>query len=331
MSQSLVSSVLQGGSSNVGYSPDTRRRVLLAARELNYRKRKTNGVGVIHSIGSHQLGTMDWVRWVSPMLTSIHQEALGSNKLVSVFGYSAAELDTMMTGAKWPQIFKRKNIDGLVLSGNLDKGLLDHLGEIEIPHVLMNVSDSYTHAEDSVCFDELFTGTQATQYLIEKGHKRILHLSVNWSDNHYSVSGRRRGYDLAMADAGLESRIIEHEEDRHLGYPSKGYLSQLTEILTGTDAPTAIFAYDEVVAMCCYQVIYELGLKDEICLMPVAWRDIRLMRLLRIPSVELPAMEMGRMAFRMLLEKLTTNLAIPTLALRGRIRDRDGSNGQNGD
>ncbi|NLX06253.1 MAG: LacI family transcriptional regulator [Phycisphaerae bacterium] len=325
LSKAVVSSVIGGGSSNVRYSESTRRKVLRAASELDYKPRVAHGIGIIHCVGSKDPHQVDWVHWLSPMLASIHTEALADNKLVSLFSYSAAELDRLLATGEKPQILKRRKIDGLIVSGLLDRNLVGHMAESRVPYILMNINDSHTHWEDSICFDETFTGGQATRFLIERGHRRILHVSVRWTNEHYSVSGRRQGYEQAMTDAGLAPQVIEHFENRD-ALPAAEFLCELREILTGPEPPTAIFAYNEVVATGIYRALHQLA-SARVELMAACWQDPRGMALLGISHVELPAFEMGKLAFRMLLEKLTTGQPVPTICLRGvvrRLQDADG-------
>jgi LacI family transcriptional regulator len=321
LSASLVSSILQGGSSNIGYTEESRHRVLRAARKLKYKSKTTNRIGVVYATGEHHPERTDWVGWISPYLTSIHTEAIKCDKLLSVFGYSAAQLDDLLGASKGPQIFKRRNIDGMIISGIMQPSLLNFVTGNNLPHVLMNVSDAHTHARDAVSFDEVFTGHQATRHLLEKGHERILHISVNWSGRHYSIAGRKAGYEQTMNEANLPARTIQHREHTRMGHPTPEYLQELRAILTSPDHPTAIFTYDETVAVCCREVLVELGVSNEIPMITAGVQNIRFMELMGISVVELPTFEMGRMALRMLLEKLETSLSAPSIALRGFVRE----------
>jgi DNA-binding LacI/PurR family transcriptional regulator len=322
LSRGLVSSVLQGGSSNIGFTPETRQKILKAARELDYKLRQTNGIGVVHCVGEYRPEQIDWIQWISPMLARIQIEALNHDKLLSMFGYSSTELDTLLQGGRGPQIFRRKNIDGMLITGVAQPELISHISETGVPHILMNISDAHTHGLDSVCFDEVFTGAQATRYLLAKGHKKILHVSVGWPGRHYSVQGRRQGYEQAMAEAGLPGQVIEHVEDRRMGKPTPEFIMQMKKILSGPDRPTAIFAYNESVAACCHRILDDLGLRPtEAELIAAAWQEVRMLELLGIPCLELPGAEMGKIAFRMLLDKMQTHEPVPTVALRGMIRE----------
>ncbi|MBN1553981.1 MAG: substrate-binding domain-containing protein [Phycisphaerae bacterium] len=321
LSLSLVSSVLSGGGSNVGFSDVTRRRVLSAARDLKYKRRVADGVGVVHSIGHRDPRRYDWVQDLSPMLSSIHGEARMDNKLVSVFASSAIELDKELTGHKRHRIYQQKNIGGLILSGLMDERLVQLLGEIHLPYVLTNISDAHTHSEDSVCFDDVFAGRLATRYLVNRGHRRVLYVSVAWQFEHYSVSNRLDGYEQVMKEAGLASQIVRLRE-RPVGFPSEEFVDEIREFLRRPDRPTGIVTYNEVAAMSCQAILREMGLNyDDVEMTTITRQNPRMMKLLRITPVELPAREMGSLAYRMLMEKIETGESRPTISLRGTIRD----------
>lgn len=74
-------------------------------------------------------------------------------------------------------------------------------------------------AFDTVCNDNYRGGYQATDYLIQKGHKRIGHLMGSVYSN--TAIERRRGYEDAMRDHGLvvtENSILFGDQDYMSSY-----------------------------------------------------------------------------------------------------------------
>jgi DNA-binding LacI/PurR family transcriptional regulator len=295
----------------------TREKILNAAEKLNYKPIATHNIGFVNSTGPVDHTKVDWMSWISPMLTSAHEEALANDKTLSIFCYSDPELGREFMGGKTPQIIRRRKIDGMVVSGRLDEKVVQYITESRLPYILMNVSDADTHTTDSVCFDEIFTGRQATQYLLGKGHKNILHVSAEWSLGHYSIPLRRRGYEAVMKEGGFKPRTICLIEEEH-----EIFSAQLKEILRGPNPPTALFTFSEPIAVLCSQCLRELGLKfSDVALISVAWVNKLLLDLLKISCVELPAAQMGRLAMQMLIQKLNARVSIPTVSLRGVIRE----------
>ncbi len=316
-SKATVSSVLKGGGTSARFSSATRERILNAASKMAYTPISTRNLGFVYSTGPVDHTKVDWVGWISPMLTSTQEEALLYDKSLSIFCYSSPELGTQFRGGRTPQIFRRRKIDGAIITGRLDESVISHISESRLPYVLMNISDADAHTENSVCFDELFTGMQATRLLIDKGYRRILHIAEDWSLSHYSIPMRRRGYELAMKDAGLEPRVLNRVEDK-----DDEFVEELKAILRGPDRPTAIFTYMESAAVLCYRILRELGMSfSDVALISAAWGMKSPLDLLGISYVDLPAQEMGRLAVQMLIQKIENQKISPTISLRGKIRE----------
>ncbi len=316
-SKATVSSILKGGGTSARFSTMTREKILNAAEAMNYRPIATHNLGFVYSTGPVDHTKVDWMSWISPMLSSAHEEALANEKTLSLFCYSSPELGTEFMGGKTPQIFRRRKIDGLVISGRLDEKVVGYIEEGRLPYILMNISDADAHVSDSVCFDEIFTGTRATRYLLEKGHKRILHVSAEWSLGHYAIPTRRRGYETMMKEAGEEPRTICLVEEER-----ESFSSQFKEFFRGPNPPTAIFTFSEPIAVLCYQNLRELGIHfPEVAMISAAWGHKLPLDLLKISYLELPAAQMGQLAMRMLITKLNSHVSVPTVSLRGTIRE----------
>jgi DNA-binding LacI/PurR family transcriptional regulator len=324
VSRALASSVLSGGIPQIRYSEKTRQRVQKAARELDYKPKSVNGLGLIHSMGPLSTRQTSWANWIGPMLESIHAEAARSNKLLSVFGYSSSEIDQMFGGPDGPQILKRRKVDGLILSGVFDEVLMAEIGKLGLPYVLMNVDNSDVHDTDAVFFDDLFAGRQATEYLIHRGHRRILHVSPDRSHEHYSIRHRRNGYQQAMQEADLLPRVVSAKlETPTSGYQmERSFCEPIQNALKAPNPPTAIFAYDEIVTISCHRILEELKLtKEDVAIITVGTNYSHLMKFAGIAQVQMPAGEVGRQAYRMLMDKQKSNESLPSIALRGSIKD----------
>lgn len=316
VSPALVSSVLGGGKSSIRCSDVTRNKVLKVASKLNYHIREANTFGLIHLALTHAPSDGTWVHWIAPLLGSIHLQALNSDKLMSVFAYSLEELDKQLKNDDLPQVFMRRKIDGLIITGAYSGKIIKYLDDINMPWVFMNMRDSQNYSQDSICFDEIFTGTQATRYLLKNGYKKNLHASVKGKIPHYSEFQRLQGYNTTMDQAGYDSRyayLVDEDFD--------SFKKNITEMLTNKDRPDAIFAYNERVAFLCYNVLNKLGLTvEEIPIITVAWYEKETCRILGIPYIELPAQEMGKRAFEILLKRVSDRKHVPGILLRGEIR-----------
>jgi LacI family transcriptional regulator len=114
-----------------------------------------------------------------------------------------------------------------------------------------------------------------------------------------------------MREAGLQPHVICHKRDEE-------FPPELRALLKAEEAPTAIFAYNETLALCCTRAMMDLGLRfADLSLAGVTWTNERAMEIMGITCVHLPARQLGRQAFEMLLRKLVTGQSEAAVLLRG--------------
>lgn len=92
---------------------------------------------------------------------------------------------------------------------------------------------------DTVCMDNKAAGKLATEHLIAKGHRRIVHLSLS---DISSGSYRTKGYLEAMTDAGLEPAVLPVEDTYDAGVAAG------LRIAAEMPEMTAIYAVNEIVS-----------------------------------------------------------------------------------
>ncbi len=312
-SPSTVSSILSGSKTNIRFSKATRQKVINASKKIKYKRPSSHGIGVLYSTGPSNPKDINWISEISPMLTSIHDASQKKDKVVSVCAYSARAIREMLEAGKLPRAFGRRMIDGLIISGRLEQEALEELKTAQLPYVLMNMSDAQEHHFDSVTFDDIHTGLDATNYLINNGRSRIVHVSVDWDIPHYSIDMRRHGYEMAMARAGLTGQLIlskqKEEED---------FARRFRALLTGPNRPDGLFVYSENLAVFCYRIMIELGLSlNDVAMVAPSWAYTSMFMMLGVMYIELPAAEMGRQALAMLTRKISDDMPIPSVSLRG--------------
>ncbi len=102
---------------------------------------------------------------------------------------------------KIPENISRKECDGIVAVGSLPKEYISNIWRTEIPIVLL---DNQYAGLPSVNMDNLRGGALATNHLIRRGCRKILHLGHGDPDV-YSAELRRKGHEKALAAAGVKS------------------------------------------------------------------------------------------------------------------------------
>ncbi|HEV8244915.1 MAG TPA: LacI family DNA-binding transcriptional regulator, partial [Polyangiaceae bacterium] len=84
--------------------------------------------------------------------------------------------------------------EGLPLPKHLSLPIASLLSAVKAPHTLL------------IAPDEIETGRRATEYLIEKGHRVIWHLT--YARSARGIDDRLKGYELAMGKHGLAPALV---------------------------------------------------------------------------------------------------------------------------
>lgn len=154
----------------------------------------------------------------------------------------------------------------------------------------------------SVAPDEVQGGQAATQLLLDQGHRRIG--LINNADDIPATEGRLTGYLSALREAGIEpdDDLVERGRSEASG----GYAAGLA-LLDRSPRPTAIFCFNDRMAMGLYQAAAERGLRIPEDLSVVGFDNQELIADgLRpgLTTVALPHYEMGAWAVETLIRRL---------------------------
>lgn len=172
----------------------------------------------------------------------------------------------------------------------------------------------------SVVPDEPDIATTAVEALVAAGHRHIAHLTVEGGGP--AVLGRLDGYLRAVAGVGAAPSVVRTRgevADAAAGYRAASELFGPATTTGGgardgaPDRPTAVFAFNDQMAMGVYQVAAERGLRIGRDLSVVGVDDLQLIAAALRPgltTVALPHERMGRAAVRRALEQ-TGALAAP--------------------
>ncbi len=171
--------------------------------------------------------------------------------------------------------------------------------------------------------DNLLGGRLATEYLLDLGHTRILHLSADSQERY--VHDRLAGYRQALVFAGLPVRSEWIVNVRWEGDDERVY-EQIKRILEGPEHPAAIFAWYDGVAIKMLQKSQEWGLRVPNDLSILGF-DSTAQCLLTTPpltSIRQPIREIADCAATLLIQRIrgeavqdTRRLFTPSLDERG--------------
>jgi len=209
-------------------------------------------------------------------------------------------------------VLTKKQVDGLIFVTTGDRSdSVKKLVEMKIPTVVMD-RDFPGLKLDIVAADNLQGGYLATQHLISLGHKRIGCIT---GPSGINPSARRiTGYQQALRDANL---VVEPElivsGDFH---PESGWKLGRT-MLSEKNAPKAIFACNDLMAMGVLRAATELGLQVPGDLAMVGYDDIELASYTNPPltTVKQPKFEMGVAALNFLISRIQNKQSAPQSVL----------------
>ena len=289
VSQSTVSFVLNG-LDDMRISDETRHKVIKAVNKLGYRRRAAGRPPV--TAGHDVIGVMFDEVATSPFaaisIEGIQEEAWKNDVLVEVVMTGGDKSYETAVLRKWANDRVRGVIYGSILTHNVTPpiGLEQH------KTVLLNCYDTKGQFP-SVVPAERRGGEDATKTLIAAGHKRIAFISGEpWME---ASDQRMEGYERALRAAGIPvdpSLVIEGNF-----LPSGGRRATL-KLLENGRLPDAIFCANDLMAIGCYDVLKEAGIKVGTEIAVIGYDDQEVAQHLfpALSSVLLPHREMGSWA-----------------------------------
>jgi LacI family transcriptional regulator len=196
---------------------------------------------------------------------------------------------------------RQRQVDGFLYATMYHREVVLPEAIGDVPTVLLDAR-SNDASVPSVVPDEVRGGRTATEELIRHGHTRIGFL--NNIDDIPAKRGRLAGYRAALDDAGLafDQRLVAEGSSE-----TEGGLQAARRLLSATERPTALFCFNDRMAMGAYHAAAELGLRIPEDLSVVGFDNQELIAEgLRpeLTTVALPHYEMGAWAVETLIAQI---------------------------
>ena len=193
-----------------------------------------------------------------------------------------------------------RRVDGLIVaSGHRDYTALQEAHDSGVFAVLLN-RDAGAVPYPLVNGDDAHGIREAVAHLIELGHRDIVHLA---GPQRLSTSVERaRAFEAVCAETpGLRARVIE-VESLTIG----AGLRAAETLLAGTDAPTAIVAGNDLIALGVLRAARAQGIECPRDLSVVGFNDMMFAEEFTPPltTVRVPTVDMGVAAARLLLQMI---------------------------
>ena len=296
VSQTTVSFVVNDVP-NAGIPEETRQRILSAIEKLGYRPNVF--AKNLRSSRSHILGFVTDEIATSPYAGKIIQGAQDSAStarkilfLANTGGDTELEHDALET-------MLAHQVEGIIYATMCHRDITPPKVLHETPAVLLNCYDTH-RTLPSVVPDEVESTRIAIRTILQKGHRRIGF--INSVDTGPAVSGRLEGYQQGLAEYKLpfsEDLVYYGKSRQDSGYENTIKLMHLPE------PPTAIFCFNDQVAMGVYEALTEMKLSIPADVAVVGFDNLEIIAAYLRPglsTMELPHYEMGQWAVNFLLK-----------------------------
>jgi DNA-binding LacI/PurR family transcriptional regulator len=250
---STVSKVL--GDGEIVVRPDTRERILVAARELRYRPNASARSLRLKRTGALGLFLPDFT---NPVYATIVR---GAVRRAEELGYVMliAEIRENVPDAYHLLVLENR-IDGLIIAtARANSSLARELGNENIPHVFVNRRVRGAHR--SVTVDDEAGAALAAETLHAYGHRRIA--MIAGPVNTDTARRRAAGFMRACAQLNVKPTVGEGQP-----YTREGGFVAMESLLAGRRIPTGVFASNLLAGIGALAALRKAGLEvpDDISL-----------------------------------------------------------------
>lgn len=311
LSQRTVSLCL-AGSDRV--ADQTRKRVLRAAAELGYRPNRSAlsmRSGRFNAIALLQSTNQQFSYLPGGLLAGV-QDGLAQRKMHLVL--ASLPLETLADEETLPVVLSEWLVDGFLVNYayGFSPRFADVIEQNRIPSIWLNTKRPY----GCVYPDDFDAGRKITEHLLKLGHKRIDFFAHRTFDDHFSVTDRHNGYELAMNSAGLQAR-------RHVLSGATNWrdvaagVAFVKSILKLPDRPTAIVCYEDFEAMRVVIAALELGLSVPKDISVTAFHEGEVFSCgFPITTMAIPEFEMGQKGMELLVARIDQKVSgLPPIAM----------------
>ena len=291
VSRALVSLVMNNSPQ---VSDEKRRAVLRAAQELGYRPNLM--ARILAQQRTHTIGVLvDDLRnpFFGEVVDGIEAEAEEHGLRVLILnGHRDArrEIDAVET-------FLQLRVEGMALVG---ARLTDEdMARVGTATPCVVVASGAVHpGTDTVGTDDRKGAELAVEHLAALGHTRIVHMD---GGSNVSAGERRGGYEAGMRSAGLAEFI----DVRPAGDDEADALGVIDALLAENDPPTAIFAFNDLLAAGALNRLADAGMAvpGDVSLVGFDNTFISALRHLSLTTINQPKPAIARLAVGTLLKR----------------------------
>jgi len=178
---------------------------------------------------------------------------------------------------------------------------LEALAVRGFPFVIVDPGTEIVEGIPVVCAAHASGATQATEHLLALGHRRIG--AIGGPEGRLATHERLRGYQAALAGAGV---LPDPALFRYSDFNVEGGRAEADWLLRLPDPPTAIFAFNDAMAIGAIQALTARGLRVPADVSVVGFDDTVLAAIAvpALTTIRQPLAEQGRTAVSLLLRQI---------------------------
>lgn len=248
---------------------------------------------------------------------------------ISQFCNGHKYVTTIITGQNNEEIMEaintsvsRSRVDGfIVLYSKEDDSIIDYLYSEGFTYVLIGKAKQYTNHTICIDNDNILAGKEATEYLIQLGHRKIAYLGSE-SIMIFS-SDRKAGYQMALLQNELP---VEKKYCIEVDQMDMDRCELLVNLLNAEDRPTAIVVSDDILAASLERACNQCGLSIPEDLSILSFNDSLFAKVTspQLTSVDVNAFQLGLEASSQLINHIENpNLLATKIIVPHRIIERD--------
>lgn len=299
VSKGTVSAVLNNKNT---VSEATRKKVLKVIEKLNYRPNQ-----VARSLSSRQTKSIGLVikeidnPYFAKVMKGVFDVCVKSGYTVLL---GSSELDPEQERQS-VETLRNQQVDGLIISplhgDNTDFTYLAELLRFKYPLVMLEPVKNFT--TNVVDVDNVQAAYSAIKCLIELGHTEIAYFAGPLYSAH--SENRLEGFKQALMDHNIpiqKNFILQVGSNIEDGYKAGKNLFSNCE-----SCPTAVFCYNDLVAVGLVDALIEMGFSIPDDISVIGFDDITFCESARIPltTVHMPTYKIGEAAARLLINQIS--------------------------
>jgi LacI family transcriptional regulator, repressor for deo operon, udp, cdd, tsx, nupC, and nupG len=290
VSATTVSRALRG---NVSVAPATRVRIESAAADMGYRVPRRSGTGQLVAVITRY--PAQW--FCAEAIDTVEQTLRGSGHDLVLFGVADDNGRANMVA----RIGKNADLAGMIIvATSFDDAHLKVIESLGIPAVVIG---GWVPGLPRVGIDDEAAARMATRHILALGHRDVGLIEFQPDDGvgQDTTAARRRGFDAAMAEAGVEVQrrwVLAREST------VRGGVRAAEDLLSLPKLPTALVAMSDEMALGVLWTLRRAGITVPQLLSVIGIDDHEMAAGSDLTTIAQPVADQARQATEYLLDLL---------------------------